>query len=262
VANSNKKVALITGASSGIGEAMAKAYAKRGWNLVLAARNRGMLESVAQACTELGATCKILELDLTKPEQVAAKAREAVDCFGHIHALINNAGVSQRGSAADTGMEVVRKIMEINFFGAVGLTAELLPELRKNQGKVVVVSSFAGLFGFPLRSSYAASKFALTGYFETLGLEEKDITVTLAYPGRIKTNISLAAVTATGDAHGVMDTGQLNGIDVNVCAQKIINAAEKGKKTVLIARGERILYFFKKFCPPLFYYLAVRIKAK
>lgn len=256
------KVVLITGASSGIGKAMALQYAELKYKLILVARNLASLQSVADECRLKGSTCEVLEMDISQTETHAEKAQKMLGFFGEIDILVNNAGIGQRGLAADTDLAIVRKIMEVNFFGAVSLSHLLLPALRESKGSIIVISSFAGLFGFPLRSSYSASKFALNGYYETLGLEEKEVAVTIACPGRIKTEISIKALAADGSAHGQMDQGQLHGIDVNICAKKIIQAGLKRKKWVFIARGEKLLLLLKKFCPPLFYYLAKRISAK
>jgi dehydrogenase/reductase SDR family protein 7B len=255
-----RKVVFITGASSGIGKALAMEYARNNYDLVLSARRAELLEEVKKQCLASGANCHILLMDMENSGEIASKTTEAIGFFGRIDILVNNAGISQRGKAIDTSLDLVRKMMDINFFGAIGVTHALLPELKKNKGNIVVISSMSGLFGFPLRSTYSASKFALNGYFETLALEEPEIAVTIVCPGRIKTDISLHAMAADGSKHGVMDNAQINGIDVHVCARKIYSAVKNRKHLIIIARGEKVLYWIKKFSLPLFYSIARKIK--
>jgi short-subunit dehydrogenase len=188
-------------------------------------------------------------------------ASKAIAAFGHIDILINNAGISQRGTTAQTEMHVVRKMMEINFFSAVTISHALLDEIRKNNGSIVVISSMSGLFGFHGRSAYSASKFALHGYFETLNIEEPGVHVLLVCPGRVKTDISLSALAADGSKHGQMDKGQLNGIPVEKCSEKIIRAVDNKKSLILIAKEEKILYWLKKISYSLFIRTARKAKS-
>lgn len=257
----SQKTILITGASSGIGRALAIYYSKLHCQLILSARRKEELESLKKICEENGSKAVTILADLSKDEDVVQLAQKTIEAFGRLDILINNAGVSQRGAVAETLFEVDRKIMEINYFGQIHLTKLLLPEIKKTHGNIVVLSSLSGLFGFPLRSAYAASKHALHGFFETLQLEEKNIATTLVCPGRIKTDISLSALTGDGSKHGQMDEGQLNGIDVNICAKKIGIAVSKKKKLLVIAKEENILLFFYRYCKPLFYSIASKIKA-
>jgi short-subunit dehydrogenase len=149
--------------------------------------------------------------------------------------------------------------MEINFFAPVSLTKHLLPHFQQRQsGHVIVVSSMAGLMGFPLRTAYSAAKHALHGYFETLQVEHTipGFHITIVSPGRVNTPISLNALTGTGSLHGQMDKGQQNGIPVAVCASRILTAIERKKKHVIIARNEKLLWWLRKFVPPLYYAIA------
>lgn len=253
---------MITGAGKGIGRALALQYAKHGYDLVLTARNPDTLKDLITSCESHGAACTALQLEMTDSARIPVVAEEAVRQFGRLDVLVNNAGISQRGLASQTAPDVVRKFMEVNFLSAAALTYYLLPELKKHFGRVVAVSSYAGLIGFPLRSAYAASKFAMNGYFDTLGIEENDVSVTIACPSRINTGISLSALKADGSEHGVMDKEQLKGIDVDVCAEKIFRAAEKRKKWIHIAGKERILLQINKWCKPLFYVIVERLKSK
>jgi short-subunit dehydrogenase len=257
----HNKTVVITGASSGIGKALALAYSKEKVNLVLIARRKEKLDEIKSYCQTNGSSVKVIVADLSDEKAVEKTAQEALNAFNKVDILINNAGISQRGTIADTIFEVDRKVMELNYFSQIYLTKLLLSEIRKNKGQIVVISSLSGLFGFPLRSAYAASKHALHGFFETLQLEEKEISTTIVCPGRIKTDISLSAITASGEKHGKMDEGQLKGIDVNVCAQKIITAIGNRKKKIIIAKEEKILLFMYNYIKPLFYKIASKIKA-
>jgi short-subunit dehydrogenase len=184
--------------------------------------------------------------------------------FPKIDILINNGGVSQRTLVKDTTMEIFRKIMEINLFGAVQLTKLVLPVMIKNGGgHIIATSSISGKFGFPLRSAYAASKHALHGFFETVRLENinENIKVTIVCPGRVKTNISYNAISTDGKPHGKMDDGQNEGISPEKCALQIMKAIRKNKKEVLIGGKELMMVHFKRFAPFIFYKIASKIKS-
>lgn len=254
----------ITGASSGIGEALALQLADLQCSLILSARSEDKLEAVKQKVESRGGKAEVLPLDLTQSDTFQDKAQEAATLFGGIDILVNNGGISQRAKASEASLEIDRQVMEVNFFGAIGLTKAALPYLNKGASHIVVISSVVGKFGFPLRSAYAASKHALHGFFESFALEEKEngVRVTLVMPGRIKTNISKNALTKDGSKHGEMDAGQANGISAEVCARKIIRAVEHNKREVLIARGEAILVQLRRFIPSLFYYAASKVNPK
>jgi short-subunit dehydrogenase len=190
---------------------------------------------------------------------------KAISFIGRIDIIIHSAGVTQRSLAENTEMHVYRTLMEINFFAPVSLSKQILPHFTQNQsGHIVVISSMAGLMGFPKRTGYAAAKHALKGYFETLQTENsvRGISVTIAYPGRINTPISTNALLGDGGKHGKMDKGQLNGIPVNVCAAKIIRAIKLKKKKVIIAQGERLLFWFWWFLPALYHRIAQKTGMK
>ncbi len=256
------KTIWITGASSGIGEALALQYAQSGCNLILSARRQTELERVADTCKNLGANCFVLPFDLATIQYPESIVKQALDFTSKIDVLINCGGISQRGLAAETSMTVVRKIMEVNFFGQVALSSALLPYfIKAGGGQFGVLSSITGKFGFGLRSTYSASKHALHGYFESLAIEnlKNNVHVTIICPGRILTNMSINAVNADGSNYGKMDEGQKNGIEVSVCAKKIINAIEKNKREVLIGKMDLMMVYLKRFFPALFFKIAVRL---
>jgi len=256
------KTIWITGASSGIGEALALQYAKRGYNLILSSRRQTELEIVATACKAIGGNCFILPFDLSDVKDASAIVKEAIAFSGKIDILLNNGGISQRGLASETKIEVVRKIMEVNFFGQVAISSALLPEFVKaGSGQFVVLSSLTGKFGFGLRSSYAASKHALHGYFESLAIEnfKYNVHVTMICPGRILTNISKNAVSADGKLYGKTDEGQKNGISAEECAIQIVNAVDKKKREVLIGKLDKMMVYIKRFFPSLFFKIALKL---
>ena len=254
----------ITGASSGIGEACAYRYAEEGARLVLTSSSVNRLEPVAARCRELGATeVSILPYDLTCLDGIEALTAKAWDAMQGIDIVMLNAGISQRTNVEDTSMDMVRKIMEINYFAPVAIAKCLLPKMvGRGYGKIAVTTSIAGRFGFPLRCGYSSSKFALYGFFETLQAEyyEKGIRVTLVCPGRVQTNISRYALDKGGKPHGVMDPGQAGGMTAEAAARVITRAIAKGKKEVLVGRKELLMVYIKRFFPGLCATLARKIK--
>jgi len=247
------KVVWITGASSGIGEALAYAYGRTGARLILSSRNEEKLLEIRSRCAGRSDHV-VLPLDLAAPESLEAKSDQALREAGRIDVLVNNGGVSQRSLALETTLEVDRRIMETNFFGTVALTKAVLPSmLKRKNGSIAVVSSLMGKFGTPLRSSYCASKHALHGFFDSLRAEvwRQGISVTVICPGFIRTNISINALTACGDAHGVMDEATARGMLPDTCAERIIAAVEGKKAEVCIGGREVVAVYLKRFAPAL-----------
>ena len=254
----------ITGASSGIGEACACRYAEQGARLVLTSSSAERLETVAAKCRELGASeVAVLPYDMSVTEGIEALVEKAWAVFKGIDIVMLNAGISQRTNVEDTSMEMVRKIMEINYFAPVAIAKELLPRMvSAGGGKIAVTTSIAGRFGFPLRCGYSSSKFALYGFFETLQAEyyNAGIKVTIVCPGRVNTYISRYALDKGGKPHGVMDPGQAGGMSAEKAAQIITRAISKGKREVLVGRKELLMVYIKRFFPALCACLARKIK--
>jgi short-subunit dehydrogenase len=256
------RIIWITGAASGIGEALSLKWAKSGTQLILSDRNMQQLELAAENCRKLGAEVIPVPFDLTDRDEIALAVEKVRSVVPRIDILANIGGISQRSLIVDTPMEVARRIMETDFWGHADLTRQILPFMVKNGGgTIVVLSSFSGLFGFPQRSYYCAAKHALHGFFETLQLEHhKDkIYVTMVCPGRVKTNISYHALTSTGKEYGKMDKGQENGVSAACCACKIDRAVKRRQKQVIIGKKEVIMPFLKRFAPWIFYKIALRI---
>ncbi len=254
----------ITGATSGIGEALCYALASQGAHLILSARRVDRLEEVAEKCRDLGSDqVWVVPMDLSSSESIQQAADQVRTNPGQVDYLFNNGGISQRAEAMESAIEIDRKLMEINYFGAVALTKAVLPMMEKSGfGHVVATSSIAGIFGFPLRSAYSASKHALLGFYESLRFEvaRKNIWVTIVCPGRIATEISLHAVGPDGKAQGVMDDGQAGGMPADQCARIILHGVEKKKKELLVGNKELIMAYLRRYVPGLFYKLAARIK--
>ncbi|NLY25331.1 MAG: SDR family oxidoreductase [Bacteroidales bacterium] len=256
------KTIWITGASSGIGEACAYLFAREKANLILTATRAERLAQVQQECIRLGARCEILAYDLTDLNHIDALTEKAVAFFGRIDIAFLNAGISQRSKTVETSSEAERKIMDVNFFAPVRITKSLLPRMiAQGGGTIAVTSSIAGKFGFPLRSVYASSKFALYGFFETVQAEYfgDNIRVVMVCPGRVRTAISCNALEADGTKHGRMDEGQQKGITAEKAAKKIVRAIIKQKPEVLVGGPELLMVHIKRFFPALSRRLVRRI---
>ncbi len=249
-----QKVAWITGASSGIGEALAYALHQRGAKLILSARRQQKLQEVRQHCSGDGADIHILPLDLSDTETLDPKAREALNLYGHIDYLFNNGGISQRSLAVDTDMAVIRKVMEVNFFGSVALTKAVLPSMiDQKSGHIVVTSSVMGKFGTRLRSTYASSKHALHGYFDCLRQEvqQHNINITLVCPGFIKTDVTKNALEGDGSKHNKMGKGQQQGMAPDIFAEKLLPKIAKKKNEIYIGGKEIAGIYLKRWAPNL-----------
>jgi len=258
------KTVWITGASSGIGRALAEKFSKENANVVLSSRNKSELESLKSELENYQNKVSIEVLDLTAQHTFEEVVSRVISEFGSIDLLINNGGISQRSLVEETGLDVDRKLMEVNFFGTVALTKAVLPYmLKQGNGQIAVVTSIVGKFGFPLRSAYSASKHALQGFFDTLRAETQDrgIKVSIIIPGRIKTNISLGAIVADGTTHGKMDEGQDTGMSAEDAAEKIFSSLKREKKEILVGRKELIMVYIRRFFPCLYYRMVSKIKA-
>lgn len=249
------KVVWVTGASSGIGAELCRQLANHGARIVLSSRKIEVLENIRKSLNNPEKHICI-QLDLENSSNFISLADKVNLEMGGIDYLFNNGGLSQRSTVVETTMEVDRKIMEINYFGNIAMSKAVLPYMIKNKsGHIVVVSSIAGKFGFFLRSSYSASKHALHGFYESLMLEEEKngISVTIACPGKINTNISVNALTGEGNSHGVMDHNQATGMSAEECVNQLLKAVEKKKKEILIGNKEIKAVTLKRFFPALFW---------
>jgi short-subunit dehydrogenase len=250
------KIIWITGASSGIGEALAYELSKRGAKLILSARRKEELERVKGNCNaNTQPNVRVLPLDLEKPDTLKLSTEAAIQIFGNIDILINNGGIGQRSLLVNTSLDVDRRLMEVNYFGTITLTKNLLPYfIRRKKGHFVNVSSLTGKFGTPYRSGYAASKHALHGFFDAVRAEhfKDNVKVTMICPGFIRTSIRLSALTADGSPLQKTDESHEKGKSPLWCAEKIIRAVEKEKEEVYIGGIEVLAVYIKRFFPTIF----------
>jgi dehydrogenase/reductase SDR family member 7B len=257
------KVVWITGASSGIGEALAYGFSSKGARLILSSRNESELLRVKQNCKGAPEKSVILPFDLEQTRAMPDIAAKGIAAFGAIDILVNNGGISQRSLVRDTAMDVDERIMRINYLGQVALTKAVLPHmLEKQSGHIVVVSSIMGVMATPLRSAYCASKHALHGFFDALRAEvwKDNISVTIVCPANIKTGISINALTGNGQQHGKMDPLQAAGMPPDVCAEQIIHAVKKGREQFVIGPLIKHVALLKRFAPGLFSMIVRRAK--
>ena len=256
------RTALITGGGTGIGEAMAYQYAKRGCNVILTGRRIEVLEKVQKKCEELGVKAWCKTVDVENPasiDDLVAWVRSE----GHLlDFLLLNAGISQRALTLETDISVDRRLMEVNYFGGIYLVKSLKDMFLERGVHIAVVSSVSGVFGFPVRSAYCASKHAIHGFYETIALEYPQIKTTIIIPGRIHTDVSKNALDGNGKATGVMDPGQANGYDVNKCAKVAIRAIARGKHQKVIGGFDTIMVPFYKYVPWLFRLIARNVSAR
>ena len=234
----NGKVAWITGASSGIGEALAKAFVARGGACVLSGRNVAELERVAEECGPKN--CLILPFDTLDFGALIVMVERAVAFGGHIDVLVNNAGISQRSLAVDTDFAVYDRIIDVDLLAPIALTQALLPHFVARQaGQLIMMSSVAGKAGIPMRTAYCAAKHGLIGYADALRAEMagQGLKVLVVAPGSVRTNVSRNALSGGGAPRGESDAAIENGIDPADVAQQIWDAAAAGTRELVIARG-------------------------
>ena len=252
--NFTNKVIWITGASSGIGKALAIELSKLSTKLILSSRNEKELTNVKSLCAN-PEVIKIVPLNLEKYNSLKEITEKTIALFGTIDVLVNNGGISQRSLAKNTSIAVDKRIMDINYLGTVALTKAILPHfIEKNKGTIVVISSIVGKIGTPLRSSYAASKHALHGFFDSLRAEvyENSINITLVCPGFVQTNVSVNALTGDGSNQNKMDIATKNGLTPEYFVKKLIKAVEKEKQEAYIGGfKEKLAVFVKRFFPKL-----------
>lgn len=250
----------ITGASSGIGKALALALSTKSCNLIISSRSFEKLKAVKKACNN-AAKIKIVKLDLEDYKSAPAVVEEAMACFGQIDLLINNAGISQRSLIAETSIEVDKKLIDVNYIGTVALTKALLPYfVRQQSGHFVTVTSLMGKFGSPYRSGYCGAKHALHGFFDVLRMEhDKDhIKVTMICPGFVNTDVSRNALTGDGSALNKQDKATEKGLSPEVFAKKMLSAVENQKFEAYIGKKEVMGIYLKRFFPKLLHKVVLR----
>ena len=245
------KVVIITGASSGIGKACALEFAKRGANVVLAARNKEKLELVIEELKEINKNNIAVQCDVSKEEDCRKLIEETIKKYQKIDVLINNAGISMRALFNETALSVIKKVMDINFWGTVCCTKFALPYLLKSQGSVVGVSSIAGYLGLPARTGYSASKYAMQGFLDALRTEnlKTGLHVMVACPGFTASNIRNTALTNDGSEQGETPRDEEKMMTAEEVAKEIVDGVIKRKRTLVLTTEGKLAVFLGKLFP-------------
>jgi NAD(P)-dependent dehydrogenase (short-subunit alcohol dehydrogenase family) len=247
----NVRTVLITGGAGGIGAALAKQYASRGCNLALLDIDEAGAEGVAVDCRQLGVEALALRCDVISEqscEQAVAQTRQR---FGRLDVVVANAGLTHLSLFEDTELAVIRRVMEVNFFGAVNIAKASLPDLLKTRGQYVAMSSVAGFCPLPMRTGYAASKYAVRGFFETLRTENRHrgVDVMIVCPSYVDTDIGVSALGGDGDRATHQRPEAKQAISADAAARKIVNAAENRRDFLPVAKGARLAYLLSRLAP-------------
>ena len=260
------QVVWISGASAGIGEALALQFAAAQARLVLSARREPELERVRRLCADRGLVpdqILVLPLDVTDFAAMPGAAAQVIQRFGRVDMLINNAGISQRSRCVDTDMDVYRRLMEVDVLGQIALTKQVLPRMiEQRSGHIAVTASVAGKVGAPFRTGYCAAKHAVMGFFDALRAEvaQQGVRVTTITPGFIRTEISVNALRGDGSQYGVLDADIAGGMDVNRCAEAIMHGFRKGAPEIAVGEGmEMKALWMKRYFPKTVFRLAARM---
>lgn len=255
------KTIWITGASSGIGETLAKRLATLGAKLILSARNKSQLERVLAECDH-PQRHMLQVLDLTQSNDFPSIVTHIEENFSSIDMLINNGGVSQRGSAMSTEQKVERLIMEVNYFGTIALTKAVLTSMKiRNQGRILTIGSVNGKIGSPHRATYSASKHAIMGFMDSLRIElsTTNIHIATVLPGFVQTNIASNALTSTGQPFDKTDEVIRNGMELEIFTDRLIKAIKQKKQETVVAKGISLIgYWAHKISPNLYHHLVPR----
>ncbi|WP_062128201.1 SDR family oxidoreductase [Geofilum rubicundum] len=259
------KVVIITGASSGIGLACAREFARRGASVSLGARSADKLEEIKNEFTAKGYQVSITPTDVSNENDCRQLIEDTVQAFGKIDILINNAGISMRALFKDVELEVMHRLMNVNFWGAVYCTKYALPYLLEQKGSVVGISSVAGFIGLPGRVGYSASKFAMHGFLETLRTEnlKTGLHVLIAAPGFTASNVRKSALTATGSLQGETPRSEDKMMSAEEVAVHLIKAIHRRKRTLVLTFLEgKFSVFLRKWWPSLVDRLTYKVMAK
>jgi len=254
---------VVTGASSGIGKELAVVLHREGARVVIAARRGDVLDQIKEELVVSGgeARAEVVTLDLAALDSLESKAREIVEVFGELDVLVNCGGVSVRGGAVETVLEVHKKVMDTNYFGTMELTRHLVPHLKAQGGLIVNISSLQGRIAIPHRAAYAASKHALQAWSDSLRAElaSEGVNVLVVSPGYVKTELSRNAITDKGDVHGVMDQSTEKGYSAAWVAERVLEAIQRGNQEVVLAPlHHRLAILLRALCPSLYFYLMTR----
>jgi short-subunit dehydrogenase len=235
------RVAWVTGASSGIGEALGRELGAQGWSVILSGRREDALRAVADG---VGGVTLVLPFEATDYDDLPRVVETATAWRGGVDLLVNNAGISQRSLGIDTGFDVYRRLMEVDFFAPLRLTQLVLPGMvKRRSGAIVAISSLAGRIGSPLRTGYCAAKHALLGYFEALRAEVETaygVKVLSVMPGSVRTAVAANALLGDGEVRGVSDDNIDHGMDPAEVARRILQALHEGRRELVVAEGAEL----------------------
>jgi len=247
------KVVVITGSSSGIGEACARFFAAQGSRVVLAARNKERLIEITKELTDAGLDAIFFVTDVSYENDCIELINKTITHYGKIDVLINNAGISMRAILNDVDTSVVKKVMDVNFFGTVNCTKHALPYILKEKGSVVGVSSIAGYKGLPGRCAYSASKFAMQGFLESLRIEnlQKDLHVLIACPGFTASNIRNTALNKDGNIQSESPRDEQKMMSASEVARQIYSSVVKRQNTLILTLNGKLTVFLNKLFPKL-----------
>lgn len=245
------KVVVITGGSSGIGKALALEFGSHGPHIIITGRNQKALDAAVTELSAKGISIKGFQADVSQKEDNDKMADFAIKTFGKIDILIANAGISMRALFEKVDVEVIKKVMDINFYGALYATKACLPSILENKGSVIGISSIAGYRGLPGRTGYSASKFALQGFLEVLRTEmlKKGVHVMTACPGFTASNIRKRSLTADGSNQGESPRKEEKMMTAEECAQHIYKATVKRKKFIILTTQGKLTVFLNKLFP-------------
>ncbi len=260
----NGKVVVITGGSSGIGKALAYQFGSHGSKILITGRNGDELDRAVQEIAEQGITIKGLQADVSIEDDNRRMAEEAIREFGKIDVLINNAGISMRALFEEVDIDVVKKVMDINFYGALYATKYCLPEIKRNRGSIIGISSIAGYRGLPARTGYSASKFALNGFLEVLRTEllKSGVHVLTACPGFTTSNIRKRSLTKDGSSQGESPRNEEEMMTAEECARHIYKATVRRKRTLILTTQGKMAVFMNKWLPAFADRLVYNVMAK
>ncbi len=258
------KVVIITGGSSGIGKALAFEFGKHGSKILITGRNAEELNATIKELRQAGTEAAGFRADVSVEDDNKKMADEAMRLYGTIDVLINNAGISMRALFEEVDLSVVKRVMDINFYGVLYATKYCLPEIVKNKGSVVGISSIAGYRGLPGRTGYSASKFALNGFLEVLRTEylKRGVHVLTACPGFTTSNIRKRALAKDGTSQGESPRNEQKMMTAEECARHIYKATVKRKRTLILTSQGKLAVWLNNWWPSLADKMVYNVMAK
>ncbi|MCE5347481.1 MAG: SDR family oxidoreductase [Bacteroidales bacterium] len=245
------KVVIVTGASSGIGEATAREFARNGSKVVLAARSEGKLSKIVEEIKAQNLEANFVKTDVSREEDCKRLVEKTIEYYGGIDILVNNAGISMRASFPEVDLKVLHRLMDVNFWGTVYCTKYALPYLVKQKGSLIGVSSVAGFHGLPGRTGYSASKFAMHGFLETIRIEylKKGLHVMIIAPGFTATDVRIHALTADGQEQGESPRDEKKLVSPEYVAKWVLKGIRKKKRNKLLTLDGRLTALFQRIVP-------------